>query len=43
VGIVLVTAVSIDSALRLNRRRTAMISLAVGLVLAAFIIQTGRQ
>ncbi|MFM8508622.1 MAG: sugar ABC transporter permease, partial [Actinomycetota bacterium] len=43
VGIVLVTAVSIDSALRLNRRRSAMISLAVGLVLAAFIIQTGRQ
>ena len=43
VGIVLVTAVSIDSALRLNRRRTALISLLVGLVLAAFIIQTGRQ
>jgi len=39
----LVTAVSIDSALRLNRRRTALISLLVGLVLAAFIIQTGRQ
>lgn len=43
VGIVLVTAVAIDSALRLNRRRTAVVSLAVGLVLAAFIIQTGRQ
>ena len=43
VGIVLVTAVSIDSALRLSRRRTALISLLVGLVLAAFIIQTGRQ
>lgn len=43
VGIVLVTAVSIDSALRLNRRRTASVSLVVGLILAAFIIQTGRQ
>jgi hypothetical protein len=29
--------------LRLGRRRTAGISLTVGLVLAALIIQTGRQ
>ena len=43
VGIVLVTAVAIDAALRLGRRRTAGISLTVGLVLAALIIQTGRQ
>ena len=43
VGIVLVTAVAIDAALRLGRRRTAGISLAIGLVLAALIIQTGRQ
>lgn len=43
VGIVLVTAVSIDSAIRLSRRRTALVSLVVGLVLAIFIIQTGRQ
>ena len=43
VGIVLVTAVAIDSALRLGRRRTVMVSLVTGLVLAALIIQTGRQ
>ena len=43
VGIVLVTAVAIDAALRLGRRRTAGISLMIGLVLAALIIQTGRQ
>jgi D-xylose transport system permease protein len=43
VGIVLVTAVAIDSAIRLGRRRTALVSLVVGLVLAIFIIQTGRQ
>ena len=43
VGIVLVTAVAIDAALRLGRRRTAAISLVIGLVLAAIIIQTGRQ
>jgi len=43
VGVVLVTAVAIDAALRLGRRRTAGISLTVGLVLAALIIQTGRQ
>lgn len=43
VGIVLVTAVAIDAALRVGRRRTVAISLVVGLVLAALIIQTGRQ
>ncbi|MFZ9730318.1 MAG: sugar ABC transporter permease [Ilumatobacteraceae bacterium] len=43
VGVVLVTAVAIDAALRLGRRRTAGISLVIGLVLAALIIQTGRQ
>ena len=43
VGIVLVTAVAIDAALRLARRRTASVSLVIGLVLAAIIIQTGRQ
>jgi D-xylose transport system permease protein len=42
VGVVLVTAVAIDSALRQGRRRVAGISLAVGLVVAAVIIQTGR-
>lgn len=43
VGIVLVTAVAIDAALRLGRRRAAGVSLVIGLVLAAVIIQTGRQ
>ncbi|MGA0879367.1 MAG: sugar ABC transporter permease [Ilumatobacteraceae bacterium] len=43
VGIVLVTAVAIDAALRLGRRRAMGISLVTGLVLAAIIIQTGRQ
>ena len=43
VGIVLVTAVAIDAALRLGRRRTVGVSLVTGLVLAALIIQTGRQ
>src|SRR6185295_9282361 len=42
VGIVLVTAVAIDSLLRQGRRRVATISLAVGLVVAAVVIQTGR-
>ena len=43
VGIVLVTAVAVDAALRLGRRRTVGVSLVTGLVLAALIIQTGRQ
>ena len=42
VGIVLVTAVAIDSALRAGRRTVALGSLATGLTLAAIIIQTGR-
>jgi D-xylose transport system permease protein len=42
VGVVLVTAVSIDSTLRLGRRRVAVAALAVGLVIAATVIQTGR-
>ena len=42
VGIVLVTAVAIDSTLRLGRRRAALAALVVGLILAAIIIQTGR-
>jgi len=41
-GLVLVTAVAIDAALRQGRRRVATISLAVGLVVAAVVIQTGR-
>src|SRR6478735_919677 len=42
VGVVLVTAVAIDSLLRLSRRRMALGALAVGLLVAAVIIQTGR-
>jgi D-xylose transport system permease protein len=42
VGVVLVTAVAIDSALRQGRRRVALLALAVGLFIAAVIIQTGR-
>jgi D-xylose transport system permease protein len=42
VGVVLVTAVAVDSALRAGRRRAAVAALAAGLVVAAIIIQTGR-
>jgi D-xylose transport system permease protein len=42
VGVVLVTAVSIDSTLRLGRKRVAAAALAIGLVAAALVIQTGR-
>jgi D-xylose transport system permease protein len=42
VGVVLVTAVAIDSLLRLSRRRMAFGALAVGLVVSGVIIQTGR-
>jgi D-xylose transport system permease protein len=42
VGVVLVTAVAIDSALRTGRRSVAVGALAVGLLIAAVIIQTGR-
>ena len=43
VGIVLVSAVGIDAALRVGRRRVVAIALTIGLVLAALVIQTGRQ
>ena len=42
VGVVLVTAVAIDSTLRLGRRRVAVAALATGLVIAAVVIETGR-
>jgi D-xylose transport system permease protein len=42
VGVVLVTAVAIDSSLRQGRRRVAIAALAIGLVVAAIVIQTGR-
>ena len=42
VGVVLVTAVSIDSTLRLGRKRVALAALAIGLIVAAAVIQTGR-
>ena len=43
VGIVLVSAVGVDAALRVGRRRVVAIALTIGLVLAALVIQTGRQ
>lgn len=43
VGVVLVAAVAIDSTLRVGRRRAAIGALAAGLLIAATIIQTGRQ
>jgi D-xylose transport system permease protein len=42
VGVVLVTAVAIDSSLRTGRRRLALGALIVGLIVAGIIIQTGR-
>jgi D-xylose transport system permease protein len=42
VGVVLVTAVAIDSTLRLGRRQAAVGALVIGLIIAAFVIQTGR-
>ena len=42
VGVVLVTAVAIDSLLRQARRRMAVGALATGLLVSAVIIQTGR-
>ena len=42
VGVVLVTAVAIDSALRLGRRTMAFGALGVGLAISAIIIQSGR-
>jgi len=42
VGVVLITAVAIDSILRTGRKRAAAVTLAIGLVIAALVIQTGR-
>ena len=42
VGVVLVTAVAIDSALRSGRRPVAAGALAAGLIVSAIIIETGR-
>ena len=42
VGVVLVTAVAIDSTLRQGRRKWALGALVVGLVVAGVIIQSGR-
>ncbi len=42
VGVVLVTAVAIDSALRQGRRTVALAALGVGLAVSAIIIQSGR-
>jgi hypothetical protein len=42
VGVVLVTAVAIDSTLRLGRRSSALAALVIGLIIAALVIQTGR-
>jgi D-xylose transport system permease protein len=43
VGVVLVTAVAIDSFIRMGKRRSMLAALSVGLVISAIIIQTGRQ
>jgi D-xylose transport system permease protein len=43
VGIVLVTAVAVDAALRLRRRSGVLAALFIGLLLSAIVIQTGRQ
>jgi D-xylose transport system permease protein len=42
VGLVLVTAVAIDSALRQGRRTLAFGALSVGLIISAIVIQSGR-
>jgi D-xylose transport system permease protein len=42
VGVVLVSAVAVDAALRSGRRRAAVAALVVGLVVAAVVIQTGQ-
>jgi D-xylose transport system permease protein len=43
VGVVLVTAVAIDSFIRMGKRRSMLAAMSVGLVISAIIIQTGRQ
>jgi D-xylose transport system permease protein len=42
VGVVLVSAVAVDAALRSGRRRAAVAALVIGLVVAAVVIQTGE-
>jgi D-xylose transport system permease protein len=42
VGVVLVSAVAVDAAIRSGRRRAALAALVVGLVVAAIVIQTGE-
>jgi D-xylose transport system permease protein len=42
VGVVLVTAVAVDSALRLGRRKGALGAIAAGIIVSAIVIQTGR-
>jgi hypothetical protein len=42
VGVVLVTAVAIDSTLRQGRKRMALAAFVVGLVVSVIIIQSGR-
>ena len=42
VGVVLVTAVAIDSALRQGKRTLALASLGVGMAISAIVIQSGR-
>ena len=42
VGVVLVTAVAIDAALRSGRKQVAIGALVAGLIVSAIIIQTGR-
>jgi len=42
VGVVLVTAVAVDAALRLRRRNAVLGVLAAGLLIAGIVIQTGR-
>ncbi len=42
VGVVLVTAVAVDAALRLRRRTSVIAALITGLLVSAIVIQTGR-
>ncbi len=42
VGVVLVTAVAVDSALRLGRRKGAIGAVLAGIIVSAIVIQTGR-
>jgi D-xylose transport system permease protein len=42
VGVVLVTAVAVDAALRMGRRAVVLGALAAGVIVSAIVIQTGR-